>query len=203
MSFVMNMGGKSPQEILNEEREANLLEAGAYEVALTKIEKVESQAKKIQGKINIMLRLTFTVQAGAKQGRTVQRLIGVDHESTQYINMSRAFIAKLAKALNRDDFIGDLGELMNRPVIANVIKVDSKDERYGPQNDIKSFAPAGAPPRGGAAAGAGWQKPKDAQKELPMDDGQADTTQQSASAQATASQSTIAATTRKPWERLN
>jgi hypothetical protein len=161
MPLVMNMGGKSAKQLVDEDKEANLLEPGAYEVALTKCEVMKKPRPGVHGATNTQVRMTFTVQAGAKQGRTITRMIGIDHPSEPYVNSSRAFVSKLALALGDDGFVGDLETLVNRPVVANVtVKKAREGSDYGPQNDIKSFA--------SLSGGMPSTKPAPKQEALPL-----------------------------------
>lgn len=156
MQFHINMGGKSAQQVINEEKESKLLEPGLYEVALVRCERTEKMSTKTKGRKNIGLKMTFAIQAGKRQGFTLTKFIGIDHETPSYEASSRAFIAGLALALSIEGFVGDIDPMMNKLVSAKVkIKVPKDpNDQYGPQNEIEKFFPADAVPA--ATPGGGW-----------------------------------------------
>lgn len=185
--FAFNMGGKSAQEAVNDQQADMLVPAGRHTAALTRIESTSKQRPNAaDGIMNVSLKLTFTIQSGPAQGRTVTKFVSDDHHSEIYVRNSRAFIGSLAAALgNGDGVIDSLDPFLNKMVDIDVVVSKPREgSPYGPSNDIRRCysaasgrsapmpgapkAPVKAPPKAAGApapAGRGGFKPPQRMKE--------------------------------------
>ncbi len=154
--------GKTAEQAVAEGREASLIPAGDYVMALTAVELSRKQRKDAaDGVLDTLFKMTFSIQEGNYAGRTLFKYIGVDHGNANYMASSLEFVGTLAIACGHKAEVTSLDPFLHRPVIGKVAVSKDRGDGYGPSNDIRSCKAhsgyAAAPPAGG------WQAPAQSQ----------------------------------------